>query len=581
MKSLRRLIVFMAPYRAWALIAPALMALEVAMDLAQPRLLQTIVDQGIAPNNMALVLHTLVLMIGVALVGAVGGIGCTVYATRAAQAFGADVRGALFRQVQRLSFADLARFETGRLVTRLTNDVEQVQEAAAMLLRILVRAPLLVIGSLIMAVITSPRLSLLIFALSPPLMAVFVIVTRRAHDLFTVVQDRLDRVNTTMLENLAGVRVIKAFVRSAYEIERFRHANEDYMRETVRASVIVSTMMPIMMLIINLGTVGVLWFGGVMVRAGDVQVGQVLAFINYLMEMLSSLMMVGMLLMRVARADASAERVLEVLDTEPSVQDAPDARPLPSITGRVQFDHVSFSYDGDGGEPVLRDVGFTVEPGETVAIIGATGSGKSTLVHLIPRLYDATAGRVLVDGHDVRTVRQDDLRRVTATVLQETVLFTGTIRDNIRYARPEADDEQVEAAARVAQAHDFIIGFPEGYDTMVGQRGVNLSGGQKQRLAIARALICEPTILIMDDCTSAVDATTEVAIVEALQRWSGACTRFVITHRVGSVLGADRILVLDGGSIAADGTHAELLAESPLYREIVASQLGTEEVAHV
>lgn len=581
MKSLRRLFVFMAPYRVWAIVAPALMALEVAMDLAQPRLLQRIVDVGIAGQDVPVVLHTLALMIAVALVGAVGGVGCTVYAIRAAQAFGADVRGALFRQVQRLSFADLARLETGRLVTRLTNDVEQVQEAAAMLLRILVRAPLLVVGSLIMAVVTSPRLSLLVFALSPLLIASFVIVTGRAHKLFTVVQDRLDRVNTTMLENLAGVRVIKAFVRSAYEVGRFGRANDDYMRETVRASVLVATMMPIMMLIINLGTVGVLWFGGVLVRAGDVQVGQVMAFINYLMEMLASLMMVGMLLMRIARADASAERVLEVLDTEPGVADAPDALPVPTVSGRVEFDHVRFSYDGDGGEPVLRDVSFTVEPGETVAIIGATGSGKSTLVHLIPRLYDVTGGWVLMDGRDVRELRQDDLRRVTATVLQETVLFTGTIRDNIRYGCPDASDEQVEAAARVAQAHEFISGFPEGYDTMVGQRGVNLSGGQKQRLAIARALICEPTVLIMDDCTSAVDATTEVAIVEALEDWPGACTRFVITHRVGSVLGADRILVLDGGVIAADGTHAELLAESAIYREIIASQLGTEVVAHV
>jgi len=580
-KSLRRLIVFMAPYRVWALVAPALMALEVAMDLAQPRLLQTIVDVGIAGRNAPLVLHVLAVMVGVAVVGAVGGIGCTIYATRAAQAFGADVRGGLFRQVQRLSFGDLARFETGRLVTRLTNDVEQVQEAAAMLLRILVRAPLLVVGSLIMAVITSPRLSLLIFALSPLLIATFVIVTGRAQQLFAVVQDRLDRVNITMLENLAGVRVIKAFVRSAHEIGGFGRANDEYMRETVRAAVVVATVMPIMMLLVNLGTVGVLWFGGLLVQSGHVHVGQILAFVNYLMQMLASLMMVGMLLMRVARADASAERILEVLDAEPGVRDAADTAPLPTLAGRVQFDQVRFSYDGDGGEPVLRDVSFAVEPGETVAIIGATGAGKSTLVHLIPRLYDVTGGRVLVDGRDVRELRQDDLRRVTATVLQETVLFTGTIRDNIRYACPEATDAQVETAARLAQAHDFISGFPEGYDTLVGQRGVNLSGGQKQRLAIARALICEPAILIMDDCTSAVDATTEVGIVEALEGWSGACTRFVITHRVGSVLGADRILVLDGGAIAADGTHAELLETSPIYREIIASQLGTEEGAHV
>lgn len=578
---MKRLIVFMAPYRVWALVAPALMALEVAMDLAQPRLLQRIVDVGIANQDMPLVLHTLAIMIAVAVVGAIGGIGCTIYATRAAVGFGTDVRAGLFGQVQQLSFSDLARLETGRLVTRLTNDVDQVQEAAAMLLRILVRAPLLVVGSLIMAVVTSPRLSLLIFALSPLLIATFVIVTGRAQKLFSVVQDRLDRVNVTMLENLAGVRVIKAFVRSAHEISRFGRVNDEYMRETVRASVTIATIMPIMMLLINLGTVGVLWWGGLLVQAGIVQVGQILAFINYLGQMLMSLMMVGMLMMRISRADASAERVLQVLDSEPTVQDAPDADALRGAEGEIRFEDVTFSYDGDGGEPVLRDVSFTIRPGETVAVIGATGSGKSTLVHLIPRFYDVSDGRVLLDGRDVRDVRADDLRRVTATVLQETVLFTGTIRDNIRYGRPDASDERVEAAARVAQAHDFVASLPEGYDTLVGQRGVNLSGGQKQRIAIARALICESPILIMDDCTSAVDATTEAAIVEALSGWPGARTRIVITHRVGSILGADRIIVLDRGSIAAEGSHAELSATSPIYREIVASQLGSQEEAHV
>jgi len=580
-KSLRRLIRFMAPYRAWALVAPALMALEVAMDLAQPRLLQVIVDVGIANQDMALVLHTLAIMIGAAMVGAAGGIGCTIYATRAALAFGADVRGALFRKVQRLSFPDLDRLQTGRLVTRLTNDVDQVQEAAAMVLRILVRAPLLVAGSLIMAVITSPRLSLLLVALAPLLVITFVVITGRAQRLFSVVQDRLDRVNITMLENLAGVRVVKAFVRSAHEMARFREANDEFMRATVRASVLVATVMPIMMLLVNLGVVGVIWFGGLQVQAGNVHVGQILAFVNYLMQMLASMMMVGMLLIRFSRADASAQRILEVLGAEPTVQDREHADQVERLAGAVEFDHVTFSYDGDGGEPVLRDVCFVAEPGQTVAVIGATGSGKSTLVHLIPRLYDVSAGRVLVDGRDVRELRQDDLRRSIAIVLQESVLFTGTISDNIRYARPDASDDEVREAARLAQAEEFIATMPEGYDTVVGQRGVNLSGGQKQRLAIARALICRPAILIMDDCTSAVDATTEVGIVEALNSLAGACTRFVVTHRVGSVLGADRIVVLDAGEVAATGTHEELLAASPIYREIVASQLDDREVANV
>ncbi len=581
MRSYRALVRYLAPYRVAAIAAPLLMALEVAMDLTQPRLLQTIVDVGIARGNLNLVLHTGAWMIGVAFIGAVGGIGCTVYATIAGLNFGADIRGDLFRKVQSLAFADLDRLETGRLVTRLTNDVDQVQEAMLMFLRILVRAPLLVIGSLIMAVITCPSLGLLILALSPLLVITFTVIMGRGHALFTAVQDRLDRVNVVMQENLAGVRVIKAFVRGEHEAARFGVANENLRVDTVRASTLVAGIRPIMMLLVNLGVVGVIWFGGLLARDGQVHVGQILAFINYLTQMLGSLMMVGMLLMQVARADASAARIMEVLATEPAVRDAAAAAAPPHMRGRVEFDRVSFSYDGEGSQPVLRDISFAAEPGQTVALIGATGSGKSTLISLIPRLYDVQQGRVLVDGTDVRDLRQDDLRAGIGVVPQETILFSGTIRDNIRFGRPEATAAEVEAAARQAQAHEFIGAFPEGYDTLVGQRGVNLSGGQKQRLAIARALLCQPGILIMDDCTSAVDGATEAAILQALAAWEHPCTRLVVAQRIGSVVAADRILVLEDGQIAAAGTHAELLRTSPIYQEIVRSQVGEEVSADV
>ncbi|MBU0606335.1 MAG: ATP-binding cassette domain-containing protein, partial [Armatimonadetes bacterium] len=433
----------MKPYWLAALLAPLFMALEVAMDLAQPRLLQTIVDEGLAHGDLPLVLHTGGVMLIVGLIGLVGGVACGVFATIAGLGFGADVRGAVFRRIQSLSFGNLERFETGRLITRLTNDVDQVQEASLMFMRILVRAPLLVIGSLVMAVLTDPRLSLLLLAISPLLVLTLIVVSRRGHVFFLAVQDRLDRVNTVLQENLAGVRVVKAFTREAHENRRFGRSNEAYMDATVRAAILVATVMPIMMLLVNLGVVGVIWFGGWQVQTGETHLGQLLAFINYLLQMLSALMMVGMLVMRVAQADASAERILQVLHAGPEVQDRPDAAPRELTRGRVEFDQVHFSYDGEEAEPVLRGVSFVAEPGQTVAIVGATGSGKSTLVQLIPRFFDVTGGRVLVDGHDVRDVRQDDLRRDVAIVLQEAILFSGPVRDNLRYGRPDATDEEV------------------------------------------------------------------------------------------------------------------------------------------
>ncbi|MEN6305851.1 MAG: ABC transporter ATP-binding protein [Armatimonadia bacterium] len=557
------------------------MALEVAMDLAQPRLLQTIVDTGLAKGDLPLVMHVGWLMVGAGIVGLIGGVACGIFATIAGLGFGADVRGAVFRKIQSLSFGNLERLETGRLITRLTNDVDQVQQAAEMFMRILVRSPLLVIGSLIMAVLTDPKLSLLLVAISPLLVLTLVVVSRRGHVLFLAVQERLDRVNTVMQENLAGVRVIKAFVREAHESRRFGARNDDFMDATVRASTLVATVMPVMMLLINLGVVGVIWFGGWEVQAGRAHVGQLLAFINYLLQMLSSLMMVGMLVMRVAQADASAERVLEVLHSEPEVQNLPQATPHELTRGRVEFEDVHFSYDAAGAEPVLRGVSFVAEPGQTVALVGATGSGKSTLVQLVPRFFDVSGGHVLVDGLDVRDLRQEDLRRDVVMVLQESILFSGSVRDNIRYGRPEASEEEVEQAARIAQAHDFITALPEGYDTALGQRGVNFSGGQKQRLAIARGLLCQPAVLLLDDCASALDAATEACLMRALDEMVPACTRLIVAQRIGSVLNADKILVLEDGIISAEGTHHELLEASPTYRDIVHSQLDEGADAHV
>lgn len=580
MQSTRKLARFLKPYRHWAILAPLMMLLEVAMDLMQPRLIQRIIDEGIAQLDLGVVINTGAWMIGLAVIGLGGGIGCTIFAVLAAQGFGADLRSALFGKVQALSFGNLDELETGKLITRLTNDVTQVQEVVMILLRIMVRAPLLLVGSLIMAVLTSPQLALLFVALIPVVLVFMIRIINKTFPLFSLVQQKLDALNTVMQENLAGVRVVKAFARSDYEIERFGATNDDLMGHNLKAMRTIAVTMPFMMLTLNLGVVAALWFGGVQVKLGSLQVGQVVAFINYLMQTLMSLMMVSMLVIRVSRAEASAVRVHEVLDSEPKVKNSPAALKTFAPRGRVAFENVRFSYNGDGHDPVLKAINFTVEPGQTVALLGATGAGKSSLINLIPRFYDVSAGRVTIDGVDVREIDEAALRRQIGVALQESVLFSGTIRDNIRYGRPDAGDEEVIAAAKLAQAHDFISRLPQGYDSIVGQRGVNLSGGQKQRLAIARALLTQPAILILDDSTSAVDVETEARLQAALAGIRQGRTSFVVAQRISTVLTADKILVLDDGQIVAAGDHDELLASSPIYREIYESQMDDEAVTH-
>lgn len=567
-----RLSAYLKPYWKQAAIAPLLMVLEVSMDLLLPRFMQQIVDIGIARRDLPFVLHTGALMTGLALLGAVGGFGCTIYAVRAGMNFGADLRGGVYRKVQFLSFGNLDRLGTGQLVTRLTDDVNQVQDAVLMLLRILVRAPLLVVGSVVMAILTSPRLALLLLVLLPLLGLVLVLVIGRSFPLYTRLQGRLDRLNVVIQENLAGVRVVKAFVRAPYEQQRFGAANESLTQSAVEAMQLSAIVGPFMLLALNFGVAATIWFGGLGTMAGTTTAGEIIAFVNYLRLTLFSLLMVSTLLIRLSRAQASAGRLAEVLESRPDVQDRPHVPAVFQPRGRVAFEHVTFAYDA--GEPVLQDITFTAEPGETVAILGATGSGKSSLVHLIPRFYDVADGRVTIDGADVRDLPQEGLRNAVSIALQDPVLFTGSVYDNIRQGRENASQSEVEAAARAAQAHDFIVALPGGYAAQVGQRGVNFSGGQKQRIAIARALVRQPAILILDDSTSAVDVETEVRIQEALETLMQGRTSFVVAQRISTVLHADRILVLDGGRLVAQGKHRELLACSALYREIYESQLG-------
>jgi ATP-binding cassette subfamily B protein len=474
-----------------------------------------------------------------------------------------------------LSFGNLDHINTGQLMVRLSSDTTALQRMVQVSLRIGTRAPLLMVGSLILMFVTDSHLALMILPVLLATSLVIVFFVSRMGPLFMTVQKKLDRLNTVLQENIAGVRLVKAFVRADHEGERFAEANEDYMDRNIRVMRFMATLSPAMSIFVNIGIVIVIWAGGIQSVGGRVSVGQIVAFINYLQTTMGPLGIMVMLANVVAAATASAERINEVLDTVPEVQDGPNPRTLPDGRAkRVAFEGVNFHYNGTNDGLVLNHVDLVAEPGQTVAILGATGAGKSSIVNLVPRFYDVASGRITWNGVDIRDVKQSDLLTEVGVVPQETVLFSGTVRDNIRYGKPEASEAEVIAAAKAAQAHDFIMNLQNGYDTRVEERGVNLSGGQKQRIAIARALLLKPSILILDDSTSSVDVETETKIQNAMKTWLDDSTSFVVAQRISTVLNADKIIVVDEGKIVAQGTHNELMQSSPVYQEIYASQLG-------
>lgn len=578
MRSIFRLLRFINPYRMQAIAALVLLLGMVASDLLIPRLTQRIIDQGIASGNLHIVLTTSLMMLAAALLAALFALGNNYFSVRVSQSFAHDVRSSLVRKVQTFSFANLDVLRTGPLITRSTSDVQMTQMIVMMALRILTRAPVWIIGSVAMLIITNPQLALMMAAFVPVIVLFVVWFARKAQPMFAWVQQRLDRLNAVLQENLAGVRVVKAFVRERHEIERFDDANVDLMSKNIRVMRLVAILLPTMVLVLNLGVAGAVWLGGRATLASGMTVGQLVASINYLMFAMFPLMMLASMLGPIAAANASAGRILEVLDAEPHVKQRPGARALHDPQGRIVFEDVCFGYGADCAEPVLSGVSFVAEPGETVAILGATGSGKSTLIHLIPRFYDVTGGRITFDGLDVRDAQLRSLRSNIGIALQEAVLFGATVRENLTYGRPDATEAEIAAAAEAAQAGEFIASLPDGLDTMIGQRGVTLSGGQRQRLAIARALLVRPKVLILDDSTSAVDIETEVRLQDALDRLiadsKNATTRFIVAQRISTVLLADKILVLDKGRVESCGTHAELLERSAIYNEIYRSQLG-------
>lgn len=575
MKHIRKLAHFARPYWRRSLAALVLLIAVVLVDLTIPRLIQRIIDQGINAGNMRVVVTTTIIMLAISALQTVFAVGNNVLSIQVGESVARDLREALFLKIQSFSFGNLDHLNTGQLMVRLSSDTSAFQRAVQVSLRIGTRAPVLMVGSLILMFVTDSHLATMVMPVLLATSLVIVFFVSKMGPLFMTIQKKLDRLNTVLQENIAGARLVKAFVRGAHEGQRFAEANEDYTEQNIRVMRFMATLFPAMSLLVNIGIVIVIWGGGIQAAAGSVSVGKIVAFINYLQTTMGPLGIMVMLANVVAAATASAERISEVLDTVPEVQDAADALPLPpGREKRVAFECVDFHYNGSTDGLVLDDVDLVAEPGQTVAILGATGAGKSSLVSLVPRFYDVAGGKVTWNGMDVRRVRQNDLLLQVGVVPQDTVLFSGSVRDNIRYGKPDASDDEVIAAARAAQAHDFIIELPNGYDTRIEERGVNLSGGQKQRIAIARALLLRPSILILDDSTSSVDVETETRIQEAMKDWTRGSTSFVVAQRISTVLHADKIVVVDEGRIVAQGTHSELMRSSPVYQEIYDSQLG-------
>ncbi|REE83855.1 ATP-binding cassette subfamily B protein [Paenibacillus taihuensis] len=563
-------------------VAILFLMLEAFCDLLQPTLMSRIVDVGVANKDLDYVFQFGGYMLLVTAIGAIGATLRNVISSHVALNFGTKLRSDLFRQIQTLSFDSIDKFDRASLVTRLTNDVTQIQNFTNGLMRIFVKSPLICIGSLIMAIRLNPPLSV-VLAVVVPLVAVLIVFNMRiGFPLFSRVQKALDRVNGVSREYLSGVRVVKAFDRFDYESEKFGAVNDSYRQASTRAMRMLSVFSPGIMLTVNFGIGVVIWIGGSRVDAGHMQVGHIIAFINYMTQILFSLLMISNVFTMFVRAKASAERIGEVFAEQDAMSwkdEAALGMRAAAARGSVEFKQVSFAYSQS--ETVLRDITLSCKPGETVGIIGSTGSGKSTLVNLIPRFYDVTGGIIEVDGQDVRDMEPKRLRERIAIVPQKTVLFTGSIRDNLLWGKEDATEAEMERAARMAQAHEFIMGTPEGYDTLLGQGGVNLSGGQKQRLSIARALVRQPSILILDDCTSAVDTSTESLIKEALREYAQGLTCILIAQRMSSVMDADRIIVLDGGEVVGSGTHDELMRSCTAYQEIYRSQTGKEAHANV
>ncbi len=574
---IRTLYAHLGKYKKHILVCVGLMMGDVTCTMLMPMLMAKIVDVGVATKDISYISRIGMGMVALALLCIAIGVLNAKFSAEASQGFAANLRKALFDKIQAFSFSNIDRFSAPSLVTRLTSDVTQLQNTLLMCLRMLLRAPLMLIAAIIFAVSINARLSLVIVVAIPLLVIGIILVLRTAERLFSAMQRKIDALNGTVQENLVAIRVVKAFVREAHEKIKFKKSNDELTQSAINAGNLISMMMPLMIFVMNGAMIAVIWAGGRMVHAGGMGTGALISFISYLMEILFSVMMFSMVFILFARAEACGKRIVEVLDTRIDISD----RALPPSgeggglvrKGRIEFRDVDFKYGAEAkAHNVLSRINLTIEPGEFVAIVGGTGSGKTSLVSLIPRLYDVTAGQVLVDDVDVRDYRIENLRSGVGVVLQKNVLFSGSIRENLLWGDKNASEEKVAEAARNAQADDFVRSFPEGYATELGQGGVNISGGQKQRLCIARAMLKKPAILILDDSTSAVDTATETKIRAAFTQGLKGTTILMIAQRISSVRDADKIIVLDDGKIVGVGTHEDLLSNNAIYREICLSQ---------
>ena len=579
--ELKRYKKYITPYLSAFVIGPLMMLTEVAGEVMLPKFMSMIINNGVADRNLAYIGKMGALMVLTVLFMAVGGILGAYFSAKASISFTSDMRNDLFRKVQQFSFENIDGYSTGSLVTRLTNDVQQVQNVLMMGLRMALRAPGMFLGALIMAFMMNRQLAVIILIVIPLLLAAIILILKTAFPRFGEMQRRLDRLNSGIQESLTNVRVVKSFVREAHEIEKFSRLNRDLKESSLRALRIVITTMPVMMFAMNVTTLAVVWYGGNIIIAGKMPVGDLTAFTTYIVQILMSLMMLSMVFLQSSRASASMKRINEIFDTEINLNDDNAENKDKKVTeGRVEFKDVSFGYSGENGRKdlVLEGISFTAEPGQTIGIIGSTGSGKTSLVQLIPRLYDVTGGEVLVDGVNVKEYSLKHLREGVGMVLQKNILFSGTIEENLRWGNEDAPMEDVIRFSESAQADPFVKTFKNGYDTEMGQGGVNVSGGQKQRLCIARALLKRPKILILDDSTSAVDTATEAKIRESLYHDLKDTTKIIIAQRISSVQEADQILVLEDGKIIGHGTHEELLKTCETYSEIYTTQIGNQSI---
>ena len=579
--ELKRYKKYITPYLSAFVIGPLMMLTEVAGEVMLPKFMSMIINNGVADRNLAYIGKMGTLMVLTVLFMAVGGILGAYFSAKASISFTSDMRNDLFRKVQQFSFENIDGYSTGSLVTRLTNDVQQVQNVLMMGLRMALRAPGMFLGALIMAFMINRQLAVIILIVIPLLLTAIILILKTAFPRFGEMQRRLDRLNSGIQESLTNVRVVKSFVREAHEIEKFSRLNRDLKESSLRALRIVITTMPVMMFAMNVTTLAVVWYGGNIIIAGKMPVGDLTAFTTYIVQILMSLMMLSMVFLQSSRASASMKRINEIFDTEIGLNDDHAKNKDKKVTeGCVEFKNVSFGYSGENGRKdlVLEGISFTAEPGQTIGIIGSTGSGKTSLVQLIPRLYDVTGGEVLVDGVNVKEYSLKHLREGVGMVLQKNILFSGTIEENLRWGNEDAPMEDVIRFSESAQADPFVKTFKNGYDTEMGQGGVNVSGGQKQRLCIARALLKRPKILILDDSTSAVDTATEAKIRESLYHDLKDTTKIIIAQRISSVQEADQILVLEDGKIIGHGTHEELLKTCEAYSEIYTTQIGNQSI---